>query len=215
MRWSWCIAGWVILAAGCVPELPERVRDYNDDGVFLYQHGDFGAARESFQAALALQPADVALQYNVGQCYAQQGDLARAEQCYRQCLQRAADNADYRHALVAVLVRQGRSAEARQLVDDWLAREPARAAAYAEDGWLFHQAGDLPRAQARLQQALELDPHEPRALIELALVYEALQRPNRAADLYRQVLERDPHNAEVSGRVNALVRQGIGPPRPD
>jgi tetratricopeptide (TPR) repeat protein len=114
-----------------------------------------------------------------------------------------------------MLVRVGRKEDARRLVEDWLAREPRLAAAYAEDGWFWRQSGDLPRAQARLQQALELDSHEPRALIELALVYEALQRPDRAAALYERVLERQPQQAEVAKRLNQLHALGAGPPQPD
>jgi Tfp pilus assembly protein PilF len=200
---------------GCGSASQERLRDYNDDGVYLFQRGDYAAARESFQAALALRPEDPALLYNVGECYDRLGDTARAERSYSQCLLQAPNHADCRHALARMLVRTGRKDDAAHLIEDWLAREPRLAAAYAEDGWLWHQAGDLPRAQARLQQALELDPHERRALVELALVYEAMQRPDRAAALYERILERDPHQAEVAKRLNSLHSQGAGQPRPD
>src|SRR5262249_40406658 len=125
------------------------------------------------------------------------------------------NHAECRHALASLLMRVGRRDDAVRMVQDWLAREPKRAAAYAEDGWLWFQVGDLPRAQTRLQQALELDPHEPRALIELARVYEAMRRPDRAADLYERVLARDPKHVEVVKRLNMLRAQGAGPPLPD
>src|SRR5207253_4981700 len=142
--------------------------------------------------------------YNIGECYDRLGDTAKAERSYRQCLVQTPNHADCRHALASMLMRAGRKDDATRLVEEWLAREPRLAAAYAEDGWLWRQAGDLPRAQARLQQALELDPHEPRALVELALVYEAMQRPDRAAALYERVLERDPHQTEIVKRLNGL-----------
>src|SRR5438034_732907 len=82
----------------------------------------------------------------------------------------------------------GGRAEAVRMMDAWIAREPKLSAARAEKGWLLHQAGDLPQAQAVLQEALELDPHDPRALTELGLVYEAMQRPERAVVLYERVL---------------------------
>ena len=37
----------------CAPERQQCVRDFNDDGIFLYQQGEYGHARESFEAALA------------------------------------------------------------------------------------------------------------------------------------------------------------------
>jgi Tfp pilus assembly protein PilF len=215
MRWvSWLLALGLGLG-GCESASEVRLRDYNEDGVYLFQRGNFAAARESFQAALALKPDDPALLYNAGECSERMGDSARAERYYNQCLLYAPNHADCRHALASLLVRLGRKDDAAHLIGDWLAREPRLAAAYAEDGWLWHQAGDLPRAQARLQQALELDSHEPRALVELALVYEAMQRPDRAAALYERVLERDPRQAEVVKRLNRLRAQGAGQPQPD
>jgi tetratricopeptide (TPR) repeat protein len=212
-------AGWLLgiglVLTGCMPVDQERVRDYNQDGVHLFQLGDYRSARESFEAALALKPGDPGLFFNLGQCYDRLGDLAKAEHCYHECLARATNHAECRHALGGLLVRTGRRDEAVRMVQDWLAREPRLAAAYAEDGWLWYQAGDLPRAQARLQQALEFDAHDPRALIELARVYEALQRPDRAAALYERVLERQPRQAEVAKRLNQLRAQGAGQPRPD
>jgi type IV pilus assembly protein PilF len=211
---------WTLLLLGCpagcvsVP-VPERVRDYNQDGIYLFERGQYRDARDSFAAALALQPEDPALLYNLGQCYDRAGDPAKAERYYLECLQRDSNHAACRHALASLQVRVGRRDDAVRMVQDWLAREPKRAAAYAEDGWLLLQAGDLPQAQARLQQALQLDPHEPRALIELARVYETLQRPDRAAVLYERVLERDPHQAEVAKRLNQLRSQGAKPPQPD
>jgi len=212
MRW---VCGILMLAAGCAPTGQERARDYNEDGVYLFQRGDYRSARESFQAAQALTPEDRGLLYNVGQCYDRLGDSANAERCYRDCLQRAANHADCRHALAALLLRGGRGGEAKAMVEEWLAREPKLAAAYAEHGWLLFQAGDLPGAQTRLQQALELDPQDPRALVEMARVYEALQRPDRAVVLYERILQREPRQVEIQRRLNQLQAQGVSRPRPD
>jgi tetratricopeptide (TPR) repeat protein len=112
-------------------------------------------------------------------------------------------------------VREGRQDEAVKMVEDWLAREPNLAAPYAVDGWLWHQVGDLPRAQARLQQALQIDPHDMHALIELALVYEALHRPERALVLYERALSQNPHLPQVAERLDRLKAQGVKRPRPD
>jgi tetratricopeptide (TPR) repeat protein len=207
--------GLLLFLPGCVPENQQLVRDYNEDGVHLFQRGDYLHAQESFQAALALRPEDPALFYNMGQCCEQLGNDSKAEHYYGECLQRAPNHAECRHALTGLLVRVGRRNDAERMVQEWLAREPKLAAAYAEDGWLWYQSGDLPRAQARLHQALELDPHDTRALVELARVYEAMQRPDRAAALYERILERNPHQIEVTRRLNLLKAQGIKSPRPD
>jgi tetratricopeptide (TPR) repeat protein len=191
------------------------MQEYNQDGIQLFQQGQYAAAREDFQAALALQPEDPALFYNLGECYDRLGDVLRAERSYGECLQRAPNHVECRHAMACMLMRTGRRDEAIRFVQSWLARGPNLAAAYAEDGWLWHQLGDLPKAQARLQQALDLDPHEARALIELARVYEGMQRPDRALVLYERALNRNPQQFEVVKRVNQLRSQGVRDPLPD
>lgn len=215
MRWGCWVAGLALWLTGCTVDDQERVRDYNEDGIRLYQHGDYVDARESFEAALKLRPDDPGLLFNVAESYDRLGAYDRAERCYRACLEKQATHNLARHGLADVLVRAGRQAEAERLIGDWLAREPNSAAAHAEYGWLLHQVGDLPGAQLRLQHALELDPHDPRALTEMALVYEALHRPDRAAALLERILEREPRNYAVNNRVNFLLANGAGRPHPD
>ena len=210
--------GWMLLAlvlVGCEVTRQERVRAYTDDGVELFQKGDYRDARESFQAALALKPNDPSLLYNRGECYDRLNAVAQAEQDYRGCLKLVPNHGPCRHALVALLARTKREPEAQALVNDWIDKEPKSAAAYAEDGYLLRTRGDLPRAQARIQQALDLDPHDERALTEMALTYEALNRNDRALALYEKILERKPGEAPVVDRVNFLLAKGAKEPRPD
>ena len=164
-------------------DVQDAPRDHNADGVYLFQSGDYRSARESFQAALALQPTDTGLLYNVGQCYDRQGELAKAERYYQECLQRAPNHTECRHALAAVLVREGRAADAQHMIQDWIARGPGWRRPTQRKATSCTRPATC-RAQARLQQALQLDPHEPQALIELAVVYEAMQRPDRAVPVY-------------------------------
>jgi Flp pilus assembly protein TadD len=213
-RGRWLLIVGLVLS-GCTAPDQERVRDYNDDGVHLFRSADYQGARQSFSAALSLQPEDANLHYNVGQCYDRLGNTAQAEQAYANCLQRSPNHGPARHALAGLLVRQGRRDEAVRMVEDWLTREPKLADAYALDGWLWHQYGDLPRAQARLQQAVELDPANPRALTELGVVYEAIQRPDRALVLYQRALAQDANQPEVKKRVDFLLTSGATRPKPE
>jgi tetratricopeptide (TPR) repeat protein len=215
MRRAWVVVGLALCLGGCASPQQERVRDYNEVGVTLYRQGNYAAAADSFQAALALTPADAALMYDAGQCYDRLGDAARAEQLYNKCLAQDAGHAGCRTALCQLLVRQGRTDEAVKMVEAWMAREPRRAAAYAADGWLWHHERNLPKAQARLQRALELDAHDHVALAELALVYEETHRPDRAVVLYERMLQEDPHQPDVVDRLNRLQGQKVGRPKFD
>lgn len=215
MRW-W--AGYVLLlltVAGCAAPSQEKVRAFTDDGLHLYTHGDYRDAKESFQAALALQPGDVNLLYDLGQCYDRLGDDVLAERTYNECLQRSPNHTECRHALLALMVREGRWAEATDSVHAWLQREPKLATPIAEDAWLWRQYGDLPKAQARVQEALAVDPHDNRALLEEAQIFEVKQRPDRAVYLYELALQYHPDQPDVVQRVQTLREQGATRPKPD
>ena len=56
MRWAGVVAGTALLVGACAPTAQERMREYHDDAVLLFQRGSYAEAREMFQAALALQP---------------------------------------------------------------------------------------------------------------------------------------------------------------
>ena len=215
MRASLWLGAAALFVASCVPSSQELVTQYNEDGVLLYERGEFNQARQSFEAAQKLAPEDPDILYNLAQCHDRLGDAANAERLYRECLTRAPNHAACRHALAVAWVRTNRQADAERMIEDWLTREPKLSSPYAEDGWLWHLRGDLPRAQSRLQQALQIDPHDQRALTELALVYEEMQRPDRAMVLYERILDVNPRQPEIARRLDELRAQGAKPPKPE
>jgi Flp pilus assembly protein TadD len=214
LRRAW-ITSLALLLASCTPTSQELVKQYNDDGVLLFERGNYAAARQSFGAAQKLAPDDVAVLYNLGQCHDRLGEPAKAEPLYKECLIRSPNHAACRHSLAVLWVKAGRQPQAERMIEDWLAREPKLSSPYAEDGWLWHLRNDLPRAQARLQQALQIDAHDMRALTELALVYEEMQRPDRALVLYERILDINPRQPEVARHVEQLKAQGAKPPKPE
>ena len=203
------------LVAGCVSTDDQRLRDYDDDGIALFRRGAYGDARDTFQAALALKPADPNLLYNLGQCYDRLGQDDKAEQTYRDCLRQAPGHADCMHALTAFLVRRQRRGEADQLVGDWIRRDRNSADAFAEYGWLCAQDKDYPKALAACQHAYELDPHDVHVLNQLGKLYEGLNRKDRALAMYERSLERQPNQADVGVLVSRLRADGAREPRPD
>jgi tetratricopeptide (TPR) repeat protein len=209
------LAGLLLTVSACAETGQERLHEYNQDGLVLYEKGAYEHARESFEAALSLKPDDPNLLYNIGRCQEKLGQAAQAEGRYNDCLRIAPDSADCRHALAELMVAHGRRDEAVRMAETWLTARPDLGSAYALDGWLWHQFGDLPRAQGRLQQSLEHDSRDVHALNELALVYEDMHRPDRAAALYERSLDYRPNQPDVRARLASLRASGTGVPRPD
>jgi Flp pilus assembly protein TadD len=192
------------LAGGCAETQPDRAEEYAADGLFLYQQHQYVHARQCFQEAARIHSADANLVYDIGQCYEHEGRTEKASEAYQQCLQLASNHADAHHALAAMLYFQGDKARATALVEQWLHDQPRLAAAYADDAWLLRQNGDLHGALDRLHQAYTLDPTDNRTLTEMALVYEALNRPDHAAQLYRRSLDLHPDQPEVKAHLASL-----------
>jgi Tfp pilus assembly protein PilF len=211
------LAGWLLLLAplGCASPIDERVRDYQEDGVHLFSRGDYQGARESFEAAVALTPNDAKLLYNLGQCHDRTGDWRQAEHYYLACLRASPQHSPAKFAQVTLLYKTGRQPEANRMIEEWLTSKEGLADAYALDAWRLRQDKAVPQAQARLQQALALDPHHPRALVELGIIYEMTGMPDRALALYERSLERDPHQSEVADRVRQMRAKGVKRPLPD
>jgi tetratricopeptide (TPR) repeat protein len=214
MRRAFCALA-LLAAAACASEVQQRVREYNEDGVHLFQKGAYRQAKQSFEAALALTPESANLLYNIGQCHDRLGDRVEAERIYKECLARAPDHAECRHAWAVLLVESGRQPEAVRMVEDWLRARPELSSPYVEDAWLRGRDGDLMHARGRLQQAIDKDPRDSRALAELGRIYEKLDKPGRALLLYERSLTVDPQQPELTRKVADLRARKVKPPRPD
>jgi Tfp pilus assembly protein PilF len=214
----WLLASLLCIlpvSAGCMTENQERFQEYSGEGVRLFQCGDFVSARENFEVALTLEPKDVNLMYDIGQCWDRLGKYDQAHQYYQQCLTAAANHAECRHALAVLLYRNGRAAEADQMIQDWLTSQPQLGAAYVEDGWRFKQSGDLQHAIGRYQQALHYDPKNIRAHVEMGQIYEQQEHPELALAMYVRALEINPQQPYLTDHVNEMRAKGIKKPLPD
>lgn len=212
-RWM-CIAFLAILP-GCLETSQERVHDFQDDGVFLFTRGEYGGARENFEMALALDPENARLLYNIGQCLDHEGEWKKAEQYYRTSLEKDPNYAECRFALVVLLYETDRKEEASRVIDQWLAANPEAAVPYVADGWRLRQEGDIISAMARVQQGLAKEPHNVRGLVEMGIIYERLDYPSRALTLYERALIENPRQPELVQRVSDLRAKKVGPPLPN
>jgi tetratricopeptide (TPR) repeat protein len=206
---------FLVLLGGCVSAVGRQTRELTEDGVRLFKAGRYKEASQTFEAALALSPGEPALLYDLGECYERSGNVVRAEQLYNDCIFREPDHPECRHALCVLLVKQKRQGEARQMVETWLKQSPSCASAYAEDGWLWHQAGDLPKAHSRFQDALKFDPVNRRALLELGQLFEETNRPDRALVMYERADRAYPNHPDIKPHLDALRNANVPRPHPE
>jgi Flp pilus assembly protein TadD len=113
------------------------------------------------------------------------------------------------------MVEGSRQEEGVRFTSDWLRSRPSQAGPYIADGWLCAREGDLDAARVRFQRALDLEPRNPRAMVELGRIYERLGRPDRAVVLYERALQANPDQPDLRKKVAGLRKRGVEPPHPD
>lgn len=212
MRRLATIVIWAAAVAGCDVTQQERMRLYNEDGIHQFSLGNYREAADSFEQALLLKPDDPVLIFNLGQACDRAGQVQKAEGYYQECLRRDAAIADARQAYANLLLRTGRGEQANRLIDEWTAKEGNSSDALALKAWRLRQENRLPEAYDTLQAALGQDPHNPRALTELGILYEKMNFPDRSLILYERVVSRNPNLHEVRDRIAVLKKKGLSAP---
>ena len=195
--------------SGCDVTSQDRVRLYNEDGVHQFSQGNFRQACDSFEQAVSLKHDDPVLQFNLGQAYERAGETRKAEACYEDCLRRDKNLAEARHAYANLLMRTGRGEQANQLIANWTSKDDAKTDSLILQAWKLRQDKAYPQAYDKLQAALAIEPHNPRALTELGVLYEKMNLPDRSLVLYERVLEGNPNLYEVRERVEQLKARGV------
>ena len=201
----------LVLSSGC----GRFVNSDSNQGVTIYEQGNYLGAANSFQRALEKQPGNADCFYNLGATYHQQsklfgqpGDLQTAEQYYHLCLARNPDHAACQRGLAVLLVETGRTGDAATQLEQWAARQPANPEPRIELARLCHEQGDELDAENYLIDAVSIDPENPRALVALGQIRESSGDTQQALVNYSKALELDRNQPTVAAKVATLSSSG-------
>ncbi len=121
-------------------------------------------------------------------------------------------NADYIPAKVGLArchAGDGKPTEAMDLLESCLREDPMLADAWYRVGLIAWDRGDTRVAEAALEAACELVPHNPDYLLVHARILENMRRPDEALDVYEQRLAQGAANLSTElGRIRCLRRIG-------
>jgi type IV pilus assembly protein PilF len=183
---------WVVFAllAGCATQAPEgpsagsgaivgeagtprnRARVHTELATLYYARGNMSVALEELRAAVDAEPGYAAAHGVFGLVYMElrENDLAR--QSFERALRYAPDEPDINHNYGWFLCQTGKEGEAapyfRRALSNPLYQTPART--YAAAGTCALRAGRLAEADDNLQRALRIDPNQPTAILQTALL---------------------------------------------
>ena len=208
-RWAW--AGLLLAAVAGSTGCRLVADGENATGVKLYQSGQYDAALQHFQKALARDPRNADAYYNMASTMHQLGKLRnnremlqKAETLYNQCLDQYPDHPECHRGLAVLLVETGRSDKAFTLLKNWVIRSPESEDARIELARLYDEFGDRPSAQRQLEYALSINPASPRLLTALGHLREESGDLAQALVDYQRALSINPHQPTVAARVATL-----------
>lgn len=205
------LVGW-ILAAQCGCQW--AANGQNAQGARLYEQGQYSAAMQEFQKAIATDPTNADGYYNLAatthRMGVQRNDAAlleQAEALYNQCLDHAPNHVDCHRALAVLLVESGRPDQAFTLLKNWTIKNPRYAEARIELARLYEEFGEPQTAQKYLEDAVQQDPNSARAWLALARMREASGDITQALANYQRSFNLNNMQPMVQERIAALNRQ--------
>lgn len=211
-RWgSWVlVAAIVALSGGC----RFAANGQNAVGTQLYEQGQYTAALQQFQKALASDPQNPDAYYNlaatthrIGIQRGQTELIDQAESLYNQCLDFDPNHVECHRGLAVLLADSGRPDRAFALMKNWAAQNPAFAEPRIELARLYEEASDPQQALKNLEDAVQIDANNSRAWLALGRLREQSGDYLQALKNYEQSLALNNMQPLARDRVAALSRQ--------
>lgn len=173
-------------------------------GESLLRAGDFPAAIDAYQQALAIEAQFPEVHLGLAQVRAAQGDIAgglvQVEEALRQ-------RPSYAEALLfqgKLLQQLDRTDEALVAYDNSIRANGRIAESYYRRAMIYIRNGENPAAVRDLQRAVQLQPNFPEAHYWMGQAYYAQRRLQNALDAFRQAIALNPNYIEAiyySGRA--------------
>jgi tetratricopeptide (TPR) repeat protein len=127
-------------------------------GLLFEGSGRSVEALQQYEDALAKAPTDPDLMLRVGCGKVAAGRADQAEELLKKVLQQRPSSAETHHCLGRALLVQGtRLADALRTLERAVELDPNRAEYYLYVGWAANEAGNVPKAEKALAEALRLD----------------------------------------------------------
>ncbi|MBZ5608775.1 MAG: tetratricopeptide repeat protein [Acidobacteriia bacterium] len=153
--------------------------NFYEQGIKALDEKRYDAAVENFINAIAAEPKDYTLFFNLALAYSLQGKDAEAVPEYKKALEMKPDLYQANLNLGISLLRLKRGPEAVPFLTSAVTEKPKEYRPNYYLGAALLSAGDFPKAEQTYAAALEIDPKSPDA--ELGLAH-ALAKQNRIAD---------------------------------
>jgi len=165
--------------------------------------GRYAQAIEVLKGLAEKKPDDYGVQFNLALANTLAGNDQDAIAGFRKVLALKEDLYEARLNLGQLLVKTGQFTEAAPMLEFCLEKKPADAKAAYLLGRAWAGQSNWKKAAAALEKACELDPKDTAIPMELAVIYEKAQMPEKAAAVYA----RYPDDAAAQERRGLILLQ--------
>lgn len=173
----------------------------------LKTHNDFKQAAEKLRKALALQPDDPELIYDLAMTIEKFGELEEYEQLLRRVIQLKPDSAHAYNALgYALADRNVRLTEAKALILKAIELSPEDAYILDSLAWVEFRMGNAQKALDLLRQAFAKQA-DPEIAAHLGEVLWSLGQSEQARAIWADSLKLNPNNVVLKTTMDRLTRQ--------
>ena len=204
------IWGGLLLSSGC----QFAASGQNAQGTRLYQQGNYTAALQEFQKAIASDPQNADGYYNLAATTHRLGIqrkdatlIGQAEALYNQCLDHDPNHVECHRGLGVLLIDSGRPDRAFALMKNWAAQNPTFAEPRIELARLYEEAGEPQTALKYLEDAVQQDANSARAWLALGRLREGSGDLAQALQNYQRSYAINGMQPMVNERIAALSRQ--------
>jgi Tfp pilus assembly protein PilF len=126
------------------------------------------------------------------QRYLSQGRLAEGESALRETLDQDGNNHKARELLAGLLIRGNRNEEALGLLKEGTGLAPQHPGFALLQARILMQQGDRPQAARLLEEVARSGTGNKQVITLLAVLYQQQKQHERALELYRMLIEREP-----------------------
>lgn len=179
-----------------------------EQAVECHRGGDKSAARKALDKALALSPDHPDALHMLANLDGEAGEFVRAEERVRKALELRPGFPAFLATLSRILAAQGQMSEAISCLQEAIRKEPG-SERFNSLGLLQLNAGQFAQATEAFERALELDPANVAARVNLGVTRFTAGLPREAAGHLEQALAQVPEAAEIAQRLG-LAWQACG-----
>ena len=203
MRLTLCGArGWLVVlalaAVSCSTDPAVAKKAYLEKGDAAFKQQQYSEATVAYKNALKQDPLFGDARYKLAQSYDRLGDRGNAMREYVRAADLLPDNTEAQVQAGTALLAMGAFDDAQVRARKALANSPGHVDAHLLLAQALAGMKDLAAGEKQVEEAIRMDPDEPRSYIGLGVFRQNRGDPKRAEAAFKQAVSVDPKSVDAT-----------------